>query len=719
MTSKHEHSPKTASSVAPTTLNLQTRPFAPIEAGSTESPSAEKTEKSEYQQKHSPNILEKLINSSPPELASSVQRKPENRLKAIARNRSIQAKLAIGEPNDKYEKEADDTASKVVQQINTPIQNQSIQRDALPQGNKLRKKPLQRRENVGGGDASTELESSIQGARGGGQPLAADLQRSMGQSMGADFSGVKVHTDSQSDQLNQSIQAKAFTTGQDVFFRQGAYEPSSRGGQELIAHELTHVVQQNGGTVQRSPQPTEISNGKSLSAEPIQRKFDPALLDKMEKHIGSKASQQKLVSGEGHGQEMAEQLARGGDGKNENVNNFTAGEGQYNKSWFGFGSDWNKKKGGAVEQEATPEVMSQTLMNLVRLTKYDDTASASVLELANGGQDLQDEQMWNLVVVNSKFMSYIQKGMTINKIIPDETVQNVLNIKQNHAQFGTSVAGSVAHEKNYDQGLTGEEATANFGLDYGGYKDGTLKADGTAADKYAHSSYVYDTAADDKGRTLKAVPNVFYMKIAIPDENLDGVKVPVHGNVKNWAESKLLDIQTTIGDPVLLPKLAEETGAKDSAEMLTSLSKKIEILTQFIEKAKVDDGMLTTLTADQKKNKEDPLTNMGMTKPSSRLQTSFGTVNQEYHIARFNVPEGSGLWLKDATGVDTLVGQFIPNPANSNKLEWGKLKEVLIGQKLGENEALRSGKDPTGTDTSPSFLQNLMARMQGIADWFQ
>ncbi len=251
---KPENSPKTASSVAPTTLNLQTRPFAPIEAVSTESTSMEKTEKSEHKQKHSPNILERLINSSPPEPSASVQRKPENRLKAIAQNLSIQAKLAIGEPNDKYEKEADDTASKVVQQINTPIQNQSIQREALPQGYKLQKKPLQRRENVGGGDASTELESSIQRARGGGQPLAANLQRSMGQAMGADFSGVKIHTDSQSDQLNQSIQAKAFTTGQDVFFRQGAYEPSSQGGQELIAHELTHVVQQNGGAVQRSPE---------------------------------------------------------------------------------------------------------------------------------------------------------------------------------------------------------------------------------------------------------------------------------------------------------------------------------------------------------------------------------------------------------------------------------------------------------------------------------
>ena len=70
--------------------------------------------------------------------------------------------------------------------------------------------------------------------------------------MGADFSGVKVHTDAKSDKLNKSIQAKAFTTGRDVFFRQGEYNPGSQGGQELIAHELTHVVQQSGGAVQRS-----------------------------------------------------------------------------------------------------------------------------------------------------------------------------------------------------------------------------------------------------------------------------------------------------------------------------------------------------------------------------------------------------------------------------------------------------------------------------------
>ena len=64
--------------------------------------------------------------------------------------------------------------------------------------------------------------------------------------MGADFSQVKVHTDAHADQLSRSIQANAFTTGNDVFFKQGAYDPSSSSGQELLAHELTHVIQQNG-----------------------------------------------------------------------------------------------------------------------------------------------------------------------------------------------------------------------------------------------------------------------------------------------------------------------------------------------------------------------------------------------------------------------------------------------------------------------------------------
>jgi hypothetical protein len=95
------------------------------------------------------------------------------------------------------------------------------------------------------------LETSIQQAKGSGQPLADSVRQPMEKAFGAEFSSVKVHTDTRSDQMNQSIQAKAFTTGQDIFFRGGEYNPESKSGQELIAHELTHVVQQTGSKAKK------------------------------------------------------------------------------------------------------------------------------------------------------------------------------------------------------------------------------------------------------------------------------------------------------------------------------------------------------------------------------------------------------------------------------------------------------------------------------------
>ncbi|MHC5827125.1 MAG: eCIS core domain-containing protein, partial [Nostoc sp.] len=94
-----------------------------------------------------------------------------------------------------------------------------------------------------------DIEASIQTARGKGQALPENLQQPLEQAFNADFSQVRIHTDSQASQLNQSLEAKALTTGKDIFFRQGEFNPGNRGGQELIAHELTHVVQQNGGAM--------------------------------------------------------------------------------------------------------------------------------------------------------------------------------------------------------------------------------------------------------------------------------------------------------------------------------------------------------------------------------------------------------------------------------------------------------------------------------------
>jgi hypothetical protein len=91
-----------------------------------------------------------------------------------------------------------------------------------------------------GGPISAELTGRINARRGAGAPLDEGTRSSMERSFGADLKDVRVHTDSESDSLNRSISAKAFTTGSDIFFRKDA----SPGDHGLLAHELTHVVQQ-------------------------------------------------------------------------------------------------------------------------------------------------------------------------------------------------------------------------------------------------------------------------------------------------------------------------------------------------------------------------------------------------------------------------------------------------------------------------------------------
>lgn len=101
-------------------------------------------------------------------------------------------------------------------------------------------------------DLDDETAGRINRERSGGQALDSGVQAQMSEAVGTDFSGVRVHTSAESDALNRALGAKAFTTGQDIFFRQGAYQPHSSGGQQLLAHELTHVVQQSGGAVNSS-----------------------------------------------------------------------------------------------------------------------------------------------------------------------------------------------------------------------------------------------------------------------------------------------------------------------------------------------------------------------------------------------------------------------------------------------------------------------------------
>lgn len=111
-------------------------------------------------------------------------------------------------------------------------------------GNAAVQRFLAQRSGSGPTELDEETADAINSRRGGGQSLDEGIAAKAGSVMGQDFSQVKVHTDSQADQLSRQLGARAFTTGNDIFFRQGQYDPSSSQGQHLISHELTHVVQQ-------------------------------------------------------------------------------------------------------------------------------------------------------------------------------------------------------------------------------------------------------------------------------------------------------------------------------------------------------------------------------------------------------------------------------------------------------------------------------------------
>ncbi|WP_299222275.1 DUF4157 domain-containing protein [uncultured Aquimarina sp.] len=162
---------------------------------------------------------------------------------------TIQPKLTIGQPNDVYEQEADAVANQVMKM--SAHQDTSIQRKCDQcEEEELQMKPLsdsispivQKQSN--GGMASSTISKSLAKSKGSGQKMDNTTKSFMNKGIGADFSNVKIHTDSRAIQMNQSLGAKAFTNGNDVYFNKGQYNPKSSDGKHLLAHELTHVVQQ-------------------------------------------------------------------------------------------------------------------------------------------------------------------------------------------------------------------------------------------------------------------------------------------------------------------------------------------------------------------------------------------------------------------------------------------------------------------------------------------
>src|SRR5579875_1886798 len=131
----------------------------------------------------------------------------------------------------------------------SPVRSGILQRDCSCGGKceDCKKKTLQRRP-AGGHETGTVPPIVHEVLRSSGQPLDRETRAFMEPRFGHDFSKVRLHTDERAKESARSVHAHAYTVGNDIAFASGAYQPQTSSGQRLLAHELTHVVQQRGAT---------------------------------------------------------------------------------------------------------------------------------------------------------------------------------------------------------------------------------------------------------------------------------------------------------------------------------------------------------------------------------------------------------------------------------------------------------------------------------------
>lgn len=171
----------------------------------------------------------------------------------------IQPKLQVNQPGDRFEQEADAMADSVMRMPDahqqqaapnnpvTGIIGRSVQRKCAHCEEEEKKKLMRKTEAGNSGmSVSSSFASSLYASKGGGSPLPQGTKGFMENAFGIDFSDVKIHTGAQASEMNKAINAKAFTYGNDIYFNEGTYAADSGPGKKLLAHELTHVVQQTG-----------------------------------------------------------------------------------------------------------------------------------------------------------------------------------------------------------------------------------------------------------------------------------------------------------------------------------------------------------------------------------------------------------------------------------------------------------------------------------------
>src|SRR5262249_3185291 len=136
-------------------------------------------------------------------------------------------------------------------------------------------KPVQAKPEPGGHAADGDgIAARLRANRGGGQPLPPPVLHEMSSAFGHDFGGVRVHTGSDAAELSSDLGAQAFTHGGDIYFSHGKFAPESAQGRHLLAHELTHVVQQGGEAANNLVQRAEVDDRSCSGLTDIETDID-------------------------------------------------------------------------------------------------------------------------------------------------------------------------------------------------------------------------------------------------------------------------------------------------------------------------------------------------------------------------------------------------------------------------------------------------------------
>ncbi len=208
---------------------------------------------------------------------------------------TLQPKLNIGRPGDKYEREADRVAEQVMRMPGPGIQRQPTCPECMEdEEGAVRTKPVTdgitplAREQIapqeemeeeiihakGGGGTTPEVtsgtESRIQSLKRSGRPLPGSTRAFFEPRFGVDFSRVRLHNDAEAAYTARSVNARAFTIGRNVVFGAGQYSPETLEGKSLLAHELTHTIQQGGASPGHTfiPQTSSIPPDLQLFGDP-------------------------------------------------------------------------------------------------------------------------------------------------------------------------------------------------------------------------------------------------------------------------------------------------------------------------------------------------------------------------------------------------------------------------------------------------------------------